>query len=642
MEEGSEEMEILHAVGELGVAEAAAVAREDREAEREAYHAVRLLLFRNVALATESWTFLSQVCENLRLLQRKYDALTKAHHELLWNPTVIEAAGLTQSIPAVDSSLVESAQGVSEIYFIKVIGKGTFSCVYLGKWPSGQRCAVKRISKRDAKSIVDLQNLATEHEALVTLSRGPCVLALHCAFASPSYVYFVLEMFGQELYKYMQSHRDGLPHVFASAVIHGVANGLAFMHALGFAHRDIKPENVLIDVAGDRFDDIVVKLCDLGLCVKLEKVDDSLVAPLGSTDNEPSNSPAPQRPVAATLSTPRASPDEGADDTKNCRYKPLFKCCGSMGFFAPDMLNPAGYSGAAVDVWSLGCLGLEVVMGTAYFESFWFERYTIFFKQRGNESNYEKFVAWMTPTIKELRQLVVSYREAPDDTSDASTQTKIRKNWRVLSTASSCLLLNPVDRPTAFEVRETISQYVAPDRPLLSSVIGDCQTLTRQASESPPAEAAEPHSPTGGIINVIKRSLCRSFSRASDLDQPQSPKKRSSRSLQSVLFRGGSWSHKRVTPANDIATIETPAAAAQATSPELKIDLVARAKSDYSGTSRRGKVLVVDDSSVALHWICKAIERKFNCEVHMASSAIEALSLSEHTEYDAVLTDMIM
>ncbi|EGB05668.1 hypothetical protein AURANDRAFT_30322, partial [Aureococcus anophagefferens] len=97
------------------------------------------------------------------------------------------------------------------------------------------------------------------------------------------------------------------------------------MHALDLAHRDVKPENVLVDVRGEAFRDVRVKVCDLGLSAPLRRRKDlGLSAPLR------------RRKDAGEAA---ASPD--------C-------CCGSMGFFAPDMLDPAGYDGARADVWSLG------------------------------------------------------------------------------------------------------------------------------------------------------------------------------------------------------------------------------------------------------------------------------------------------
>ncbi|KAK7232029.1 hypothetical protein SO694_00031035 [Aureococcus anophagefferens] len=51
-------------------------------------------------------------------------------------------------------------------------------------------------------------------------------------------------------------------------------------------------------------------------------------------------------------------------------HGPLFRCCGSMGFFAPDMLDVRGYDATRTDVWSLGCLGLELALGSRVFADF--------------------------------------------------------------------------------------------------------------------------------------------------------------------------------------------------------------------------------------------------------------------------------
>ncbi|KAJ8600917.1 hypothetical protein CTAYLR_005069 [Chrysophaeum taylorii] len=520
-----------------------------REAEREAYHAV---------------------CEQLKLLRRKYDLLMKEHNELLWDKNVLSAAGLNlPGVEALEESSSRVSNGELNIELVKVIGRGAFSSVYLGRWPNGEQCAVKKISKSAAKSMVDLRNIATEYEALRTLSRGPCVLALHCAFASAWNIYFIMEFFGEELYKYLQ--KKSLPKEFGTAVIHGVANALTFMHDLGYAHRDVKSENVLVQ--GN-----VVKLCDLGLCAKLDG-------------------------------------------------NPLRKCCGSMGFFAPDMLDPRGYSGAAVDVWSLGCLGIEVVAGNDFFETFWFDKYTTFFKRRGKSSTYVEFLDWMKPTVAELHDLVEASRGVGETAADdASIRAKLKNNSQVLSVVASCLRLEPDHRPRAFEIRDMLAACQAPDKPLLTPALNDVRTLANIDASAPPPGALrvenDDEAAPSSLVARLAQNLRRSFTPTTNpggKDEHESP---GSPTTRSSKFRR----RRRVAP-DRLGDDDG--------------DLIARASSDFS-SPRRGKVLVVDDSSVALHWICKAIERQFNCEVHTASSAIEALSLTEHNDYDAVLTDMIM
>ena len=48
---------------------------------------------------------------------------------------------------------------------------------------------------------------------------------------------------------------------------------------------------------------------------------------------------------------------------------------GSPGFFAPEMLRHANYSARKVDLWSLGCVVLELLLGHGQFDKVWMDSY---------------------------------------------------------------------------------------------------------------------------------------------------------------------------------------------------------------------------------------------------------------------------
>jgi serine/threonine protein kinase len=49
--------------------------------------------------------------------------------------------------------------------------------------------------------------------------------------------------------------------------------------------------------------------------------------------------------------------------------------CGSPGFFAPELLLDAEYNVFLVDVWSIGCVMVEIIMGREWFECNWMPVY---------------------------------------------------------------------------------------------------------------------------------------------------------------------------------------------------------------------------------------------------------------------------
>ncbi|KAH8076666.1 serine/threonine kinase [Aureococcus anophagefferens] len=295
-----------------------------------------------------------------------YDALKVAHSELLWSEGVLRAEGFLEALEGA-APIEEREDRVGPIALGAVLGRGAFSSVLEGTWPDGRRCAVKRISKRCTKSRQEVRNVAAEHRALARLSGGPRCLELQGVLATERYVYFAVEHFGEELYGFMKrSGGERVPRGLGDGVVHGVAAGLAFMHALDLAHRDVKPENVLVDVRGEAFRDVRVKVCDLGLSAPLRRRKDlGLSAPLRRRKDAGEAAASPDCVTRALECEQPPSP-----------YEPMFQCCGSMGFFAPDMLDPAG---ARADVWSLGCLGLEVAAGSGAFARFWFPLYKAFF-----------------------------------------------------------------------------------------------------------------------------------------------------------------------------------------------------------------------------------------------------------------------
>ncbi|KAH8068379.1 serine/threonine kinase [Aureococcus anophagefferens] len=142
-----------------------------------------------------------RLCENLKIQRRQYDSLKE--------------------------SLVEEAHRVGDVA-TGAARLGRCSGVFEGTWPDGRPCAVKRISKRDAKTRQEVRNVASELEALRLLSGAPHALELQAALASLDYLYFVVERFGEELYALLKRDETALTSAQQAGVVHGVAAGLPF------------------------------------------------------------------------------------------------------------------------------------------------------------------------------------------------------------------------------------------------------------------------------------------------------------------------------------------------------------------------------------------------------------------------------
>ncbi|KAH8052408.1 serine/threonine kinase [Aureococcus anophagefferens] len=381
-----------------------------------------------------------RLCENFRLLRRKYDSLKEVHQELLWGEAVLaHDAGLAAGLPAVDESLVEEAHRVGDVTTGATLGSGACGSVLEGAWPDGRPCAVKRISKRDAKTLQVVRNVASELEALRLLSGAAHALELQAALASRDYLCFVVERFGEELYGLLKRDETALTSAQQAGVVHGVAAGLAHMHSLDLVHRDVKPDNVL--------------LADAGRAAASGRPREALrPGPVDGVRAAPS--PAC---VTATLGA------NGREGPRACATRlVLFQCCGSMGFFAPDMLDPAGYDGRAADAWSLGCLALELAAGTRLFARVWFREYEAFFAQRGDrDGEHGRFVANLAPLARALRGR--GELAAPPDVACDLEECRARcRQSPAFAGANACLDTDAATRRSAADARDALAATYAP------------------------------------------------------------------------------------------------------------------------------------------------------------------------------------
>mmetsp|Transcript_26674 Transcript_26674/g.89764 ORF Transcript_26674/g.89764 Transcript_26674/m.89764 type:complete len:774 (+) Transcript_26674:79-2400(+) len=688
-----------------------------------------------------------QICDNFRLLRRKYDALKRVHRDLLWCPELLEAKGWKDKLPATLDNMVETSTMVNDIELGRKLGDGSFSSVFEGRWvQDGRPCALKRIKKAGVKRINELQNIAAEHEALASLSGGPNMLELQASFASTDHIYIVMEHFGVELYAHMKLHATGLPREFTAAVVYGVANALAYMHGLSFVHRDIKPENVLVEVKGYSFQDVLVKLCDLGLCAR--------------SDAPPRDA---ERPPGGGLRPTNEGTEAHTDDLGifHCAEAPraarMFQCCGSMGFFAPEMLAPEGYDGSPADMWSLGCLALEATIGSPAFATFWFSVYKDYFYS-GNGERDGEFHAALHPAVEAiaeaarakklevqrarsmrgntlLQQAQAEVLPAPSPTSAAAAPPRLSFDEKVPAAKShetvrskldnacvvsaliaSCLTFDMAARPRAFEARDVLSacryaaqrsswgggMHASPKLALATSSrefdkmrshrgrrdfsrmrldeeapsLRDVDVSRAANTSSPPQlllrdlapdtlmaaspqHAASKRAAVAGnkmpklSSKLSLNSVCRIFGTgtagaAAENGRPGSAGSSPSDPPDGNVLAAAPLRSPRVPPVDEnVAARAPPLGGSRAAARVWSHGEAERLQAvGPGGASRRNsnkpKVLIVDDSPLSLKMTSRAVARKFDCEVHTASSAMDALELAQKHDFDTVLTDIIM
>ncbi|KAF2734566.1 serine/threonine-protein kinase-like protein [Polyplosphaeria fusca] len=198
----------------------------------------------------------------------------------------------------------------------KPLGKGKFGRVYLAKErSSGFVCALKVLHKSELQQGKVEKQVRREIEIQSHLAH-PNILRLFGHFHDGKRIFLILEFAGKgELYKHLRREQR-FPEWKAAQYIAQMAAALKYLHKKHVMHRDIKPENILVGIHGE------IKISDFGWSV-----------------HAPNN-----------------------------RRNTM---CGTLDYLPPEMLRGGGkdnFYSEKVDLWSLGVLTYEFLVGEAPFE----------------------------------------------------------------------------------------------------------------------------------------------------------------------------------------------------------------------------------------------------------------------------------
>lgn len=164
------------------------------------------------------------------------------------------------------------------------------------------------------------------------------------------YLNLVLEFVPETVYSIGRRHHKHnipLPLMFVKLYLYQLSRALAHIHALGICHRDIKPQNLLVNPKNQQ-----LKLCDFGSAKALVK-------------GEP-----------------------------NVSY-----IC-SRYYRAPELIFGSTDYTTAIDIWSQGCVGAELLLGQPLFPG-----------DSGVDQLVEIIKVLGTPTKEEIRSMNSNYIE---------------------------------------------------------------------------------------------------------------------------------------------------------------------------------------------------------------------------------------
>ncbi|KAI0180039.1 kinase-like domain-containing protein [Hypoxylon sp. FL1284] len=207
-----------------------------------------------------------------------------------------------------------------------LIGQGSFGSVYLALHAvTGELLAVKQVeapspganSPNDARKKSMIEALKREIGLLRDLRHANIVQYLGCSSSTEHLNIFLEYVPGGSVQTMLNSY-GALPEPLVRSFVRQILTGLSYLHNRDIIHRDIKGANILVDNKG------TIKISDFGISKKLE--------------------------ASNILS--------GANNNK---HRPSLQ--GSVFWMAPEVVKQTSYTRKA-DIWSLGCLVVEMMTGT--------------------------------------------------------------------------------------------------------------------------------------------------------------------------------------------------------------------------------------------------------------------------------------
>ncbi|KAJ9070050.1 mitogen-activated protein kinase kinase kinase [Entomophthora muscae] len=292
---------------------------------------------------------------------------------------------LNQENPDIPEEL-RNLQAATQIKWIKGkgIGKGSFGRVFHAlNAATGEMLAVKEIDLPSPKKPGSnpgpnigrkrgdmIKELYREIELLKDLDHDNIVQYLGFEASSGCINIFLEYVSGGSIASVLL--RTGpFDELYAASLIRQTVKGLAYLHSCNILHRDIKAANVLINHEG------VCKISDFGISKR-------------------------------------------NDYARAYRYNSRMSFKGSVFWMAPEVVIDHGYS-AKVDIWSLGCLLIEMLTGTR---------------------------PW-----KELNELAAVYRLGKS-TSESAPPIPSGISPEAESFLGQCFIIEPESRPTAEQILE--------------------------------------------------------------------------------------------------------------------------------------------------------------------------------------------
>lgn len=231
-----------------------------------------------------------------------------------------ERGSIIDVLPEIPQDTLPKRQTTFRWFKGELIGKGTYGRVYLGmNATTGEFLAVKEVEVNPKAAAGDKNRmrelvaaLDQEIDTMQYLDHVNIVQYLGCERKETSISIFLEYISGGSIGSCLRKHGK-FEEPVVSSLTRQALSGLAYLHREGILHRDLKADNILLDLDG------TCKISDFGISKKTDDI-------------------------------------YGNDKTNSMQ--------GSVFWMAPEVIRSevGGYS-AKVDIWSLGCVVLEMFCG---------------------------------------------------------------------------------------------------------------------------------------------------------------------------------------------------------------------------------------------------------------------------------------
>ncbi|KKK24051.1 hypothetical protein P175DRAFT_0491044 [Aspergillus ochraceoroseus IBT 24754] len=225
------------------------------------------------------------------------------------------------------------------------IGGGTFGSVYAAiNLDSNYLMAVKEIRLQDPQLIPKIAQQIRDEMGVLEVLDHPNIVSYHGIEVHRDKVYIFMEYCsGGSLASLLEHGRvedETVIMVYALQLL----EGLAYLHQAGIVHRDIKPENILLDHNG------IIKYVDFG-AAKIIARQGKTVMPMDSVSN--AGHKEALVPKDAQIAHQRGK------NQKTMTGTPMYMSPEVIRGDSAKLIHRQG----AVDIWSLGCVILEMATG---------------------------------------------------------------------------------------------------------------------------------------------------------------------------------------------------------------------------------------------------------------------------------------